>query len=132
MKIYHFGSLALISLLAGCSAIQLSPEAQRILATPNKPEGHCKYLGSVTGHQGNFFTGSWTSNANMEEGAMNDLKNKALKLGANYIQLVTNRAANTMSGSFSDNGGSISSEQTSVVQVGNAYYCPSLDETKEA
>jgi hypothetical protein len=79
------------------------------------------------GNQGNFFTGNYTSNRNLEEGAMNDLRNKASKLGANYIQLVTNRAGVTgsMSGSFDKHGGFMSggSAQTNVTNLGNAYHC---------
>lgn len=119
---------ALAILVSGCASIQLEPQASRIIASPNAAPKGCKYLGQVVGNQGNFFTGGWTSNRNLEEGAMNDLKNRAGKLGANYIQLVTNRAGVTgsMGGSFDQHGGfmSGSSEQTNVTNLGNAYVCP--------
>ena len=58
---------------------------------------------------------------------MNDIKNKASRLGANYIQLITNRAGVTgsMGGSFDRHGGFVSggSEQTNVTNLGNAYRC---------
>lgn len=120
---------ALSILISSCASISANPQAARIIASPNPIPKGCKYLGQVVGNQGNFFTGSFTSNRNLEEGAMNDLKNKAAKLGANYIQLVTNRAGVTgsMSGAFNSGGGfmSGSSEQTNVTNLGNAYYCPS-------
>lgn len=80
-------------------------------------------MGQVVGNQGNFFTGGWTSNSNLEEGSMNDLRNKAAGMGANYIQIVTNRAGNT--GSWDRHGGSM--QQTNVTSLGNAYSCKPSD-----
>ncbi|HDV5697976.1 TPA: DUF4156 domain-containing protein [Legionella pneumophila] len=115
-------------MITGCAAIPVDPQAERVIASPNPAPKGCKYVGQVVGNQGNFFTGGFTSNRNLEEGAMNDLKNKASKKGANYIQLVTNRAGVTgsMSGSFDRHGGFMSggSEQTNVTNLGNAYICP--------
>lgn len=112
------------SLLSGCASIPLDPQAARIIATPNPAPQGCKYLGQVIGNQGNFVTGSYTSNRNLEEGAMHDLKNKASKLGANYIQLITNRAGNTGSVYGGEGYFSGGSAQTNVTNVGNAYICP--------
>ncbi|HAT2046540.1 TPA: DUF4156 domain-containing protein [Legionella pneumophila] len=115
-------------MITGCAAIPADPQAERVIVSPNPAPKGCKYVGQVVGNQGNFFTGGFTSNRNLEEGAMNDLKNKASKKGANYIQLVTNRAGVTgsMSGSFDRRGGFMSggSEQTNVTNLGNAYICP--------
>jgi len=115
------------AVISGCASIPMDPQAARIIASPNKAPKGCKYLGQVVGNQGNFFTGGYTSNRNLEEGAMNDLRNKASKLGANYIQLVTTRAGVTgsTSGGFDRNGGymSGSSAQTNVTNLGNAYSC---------
>lgn len=115
-------------LLNSCASIELDPRAQKVIASPNPPPKTCKYKGQVMGNQGNFFTGGFTSNRNLEEGSMNDLKNQAVKMNANYVQIVTNRAGVTgsMSGSFGQNGGfmSGSSEQTNVTNLGNAYSCP--------
>ncbi len=118
---------ALAIMISGCASIPMDPQAARIIAAPNPAPKGCKYLGQVVGNQGNFFTGSYTSNRNLEEGAMNDLKNKANRLGANYVQLITNRAGVTgsMSGAFDRQGGFMSggSEQTNVTNLGNAYRC---------
>lgn len=120
--------IALSVLVCSCASIPADPGANRIIATPNPAPKGCKYVGQVVGNQGNFFTGGFTSNRNLEEGAMNDLKNRAHKLGANYIQLVVNRAGVTgsVSGSSYNNSGFVSggSEQTNVTNVGNAYICP--------
>ncbi|MCE3044684.1 MULTISPECIES: DUF4156 domain-containing protein [Legionella] len=119
---------ALGTLICSCASIPADPQTARVIASPNPVPKGCKYLGQVVGNQGNFFTGGFTSNRNLEEGAMNDLKNRAAKLGANYIQLVTNRAGVTgsMSGSFDRRSGYMSggSEQTNVTNLGNAYLCP--------
>lgn len=119
---------ALTVMISACAAIPMDPQAARIVAAPDPAPKGCKYLGQVVGNQGNFFTGNYTSNRNLEEGAMNDLKNKAHKLGANYIQLITNRAGVTgsMSGSYDRQGGFMSggSAQTNVTNLGNAYHCP--------
>lgn len=108
-----FSLLGMLSLfIAGCASVSLEPQANRVFVSPNPPPKECHYLGQIVGNQGNFFTGTYTSNKNLEEGAMNDLKNKAHKLGANYVQIVTSRA-----------GGNYQN-QTNVTNVGNAYACP--------
>jgi hypothetical protein len=116
-----FSALAII--LGGCASIELTPGSARVITSPNPAPKSCKYLGQVVGNQGNFFTGSFTSNRNLEEGAMNDIKNQATKLGANYVQLVTNRAGVTGSVGGSNGFISGSSEQTNVTNLGNAYSC---------
>ncbi|WP_253248803.1 DUF4156 domain-containing protein, partial [Klebsiella pneumoniae] len=74
---------------------------------------------NVTGSQGNFFTGGWTSNSNLETGARNDLKNKAWKMGGNVVVLLTQRAGQT--GSVYHGTGS--SQQTNVTLSGTVYRC---------
>ncbi len=118
-------------MLSACAAIQpVDPRVNtKVIASTNPPPKGCKYVTQVLGSQGNFFTGSWTSNANLEMGAMNYLKNKAFQADGNYVQLVTNRAGVTGSGSISSDGhggsfGGGSSEQTNVTSTGNVYRCP--------
>jgi uncharacterized protein YbjQ (UPF0145 family) len=103
----------------GCAATALHPGAARVLVTRQPvPEG-CEYLGTVIGEQGGSATGGLTSNKNLAEGAMNDMKNKAHAMGANYVLLEDTRAGNTISGS----NGSVSGGQTDVTNIGNAYRC---------
>lgn len=108
-----------VGAIAGCSAANLESGAQSVRVVTNEPQG-CEYLGEVTGSQGDFFTGAFTSNANLETGARNDMKNQASKLGANTVQLLTNRAGQT--GSVGQGSGSM--EQTNVTYTGAAYKCP--------
>lgn len=109
---------------SACTAIGIKPGAERIVVSRNAaPEG-CKFISTVVGSQGNAFTGGWTSNKNLSEGAMNELKNKAFDLGANYVQIETDRTGNTISGSGFMGSGSMSGHQTDVTMTGNAYKCP--------
>ncbi len=109
--------------LAACASISATSNGSKVIISPNKPPHGCRYVGQVTGNQGNLFTGVWTSNKNLEQGAMNDLKNKAARLGGNYVQMITNRAGS--SGSFK-----VGLAQTNVTETGNVYRCPpkSIDE----
>jgi hypothetical protein len=104
-------AVAISLLIVGCSSIQLEPQANRVIATPIAAPKGCKYVGQVVGNQGDFFTGGWTSSKNLEQGAMNDLRNQASRLGANYVHLFAMRAGYNGNSGFSTN-------------VGNAYSCP--------
>jgi uncharacterized protein DUF4156 len=104
---------------AACAAIDLQSGAQQVRIVTNEPQG-CEYLGEITGSQGDFLTGGFTSNANLETGARNDMKNKANKMGANTVQMLTNRAGQT--GTLGQGSGSM--EQTNVTYTGVAYKCP--------
>ncbi|MEZ3500478.1 DUF4156 domain-containing protein [Pantoea sp. KPR_PJ] len=105
--------------LTACSANHLDAGAQRVRVTTADPQGNCTFLGTVTGEQGNFFTGGWTSNANLETGALNSLRNQTAKLGGNTVSLITNRAGNT--GAWDGTGGG--SQETNVVITGSAWRC---------
>jgi hypothetical protein len=104
--------------LAACKAIPLQPGAELVRLTNEEPKG-CRFLGDVTGNQGNAFTGDFTSNRTLETGARNDIKNQAKAMGGNVVYLLTNRAGST--GGFGDNGGSLN--QTNVTLTGNVYSC---------
>lgn len=117
MKILKIVSIAFA--LYGCAAAEIKPGAQKVRLMQTEPKG-CKYLGEVTGNQGNFFTGGFTSNENLETGARNELKNKAYDMGGNVIVLLTNRAGQT--GSYGRYGGG--SEQTNITLTGTVFKCP--------
>ena len=112
----------LLLVLAGCAANPLNPQAQKVRLVTADPKD-CEYLGEVTGNQGNFFTGGWTSNANLETGARNDLKNQAAQMGGNTVQLLTTRAGQTGSFGVGNGSGGGTSEQTNVTYVGAVYRC---------
>ena len=105
---------------AGCAAKGVKPGAERILVTKNAAPKGCKFLGTVIGEQGGSLTGGWTSNKNLAVGAINDMKNNAFDLGANYVSLEVNTAGSTASG----NSYGFSGQQTDSTYTGNAYKCP--------
>jgi len=113
--------LLILTSISACTALPLEPNAQLVRLTNTEPTKECTYLGDITGNQGDFLTGEFTSNANLETGARNDLKNKAHNLGGNVVYLLTQRAGHT--GSFSKGFGG-SSVQTNVTLSGNVYNCP--------
>ena len=108
------------ALMAGCAATPLQPGAELVRVTQIEPTGGCKWLGDVTGSQGNSYTGEYTTNGNPQEGARNDLKNKAAKLGGNLVVLITERPG--LTGDFGLEGGPV--HRTSVVLTGSVYSCP--------
>jgi hypothetical protein len=84
------------ALLVGCAAVPVSEEARGIELVNDKPDmSKCKFLGEVTGSQGNWITGDLTPNKNLIEGARNKLRNEAHKLGGNivYVQGVTSQGS---------------------------------------
>ena len=94
-------------ILTGCGAIELTTGGKLVKITSTEPGNDCEYLGVVTGSQGDAITGAYTSNSDLETGALNDLRNKAAELGGNVIFILTQR-----SGQTTDEGGS--GRQTSV------------------
>jgi hypothetical protein len=98
-------------LLAGCAATELRPDAQRVRLLTSTPNSDCKQLGDVTGGQGNFFTGYYTSNPNLQAGAINDLKNQAAAMGGNALLILSNTAG-------LNNG-----TQTTVTATGAVFAC---------
>ena len=115
-------SAALVASL-GCAAAALVVGAERVIVSPQAPPNSCKFAGMIVGQQGGAFSGSWTSNRNLAQGALNELRNQALALGANYVLLVNTQAGQTLSG----NAVSVSGRQTDVTHAGSAYRCPPAD-----
>ncbi|MEY2699912.1 MAG: hypothetical protein RIQ52_667 [Pseudomonadota bacterium] len=109
---------ATVLILQGCSAVPLQPAAAHVRLMNQEPTG-CEYLGEVTGEQGGAFSGPWTSNANLETGARNDMKNSAATMGADTVVVLSTRAGNT--GNWGQGSGH--SEQTNVVYSGTAWRC---------
>jgi hypothetical protein len=109
-KFIMVGGAALV-LLAGCAAKAIDANAQQVRILDKAPDGKCRYIGEAIGSQGNFFTGAYTSDKHLQQGALNELKNKAANMGGNAIVLVSNQAGLT--------GGS----QRNMTTLGNVYSC---------
>jgi len=112
MKVAYLVAVALM--ICACSAISVKPGAELVRVTNREPGRECKFLGDVTGSQGNRFTGGYTSDANLETGARNDLKNKAFDIGGNVVYLLFQRDSQT--GDVRD--------RKNVILSGNVYRCP--------
>jgi len=81
-------SLAIPAALAvsGCSTPALSPEGAAVAVSRNPPPSTCTAVGYIVGEGGGTFGGKWISNDELIDYAMNDLRNKAGKQGASYVQ----------------------------------------------
>nr|WP_314860123.1 DUF4156 domain-containing protein [uncultured Undibacterium sp.] len=99
--------------LSGCAAIQTTPQGAAVELASERPQG-CKLLGEAVGSQGNSFTGDFTKDSDLLQGARNDLRNKAVAMGGNVVHV---QAANNSS-AF----GSMGTTNSSV--IGNVYSCP--------
>ncbi len=103
-------------LLAGCAASPLVPGGDTIVLSKEAAPEVCEFLGEVQGTQGNFWTAEFTSDANLINGARNQVRNAAHALGADYVKIETE--------SFSHNTADDSLGGTySAVVIGNAYRC---------
>ncbi|WP_150467051.1 DUF4156 domain-containing protein [Francisella sp. SYW-9] len=111
-------------LLASCSSVQLNPAASRVQVSTVAPAKDCKFVNTVTATQGNFFTGGFTSNNNLQEGAYNKARNEAAQMGGNYIQLISSQAGNTGGGNSFNGNFDYSSQQTNYTVTGSVYNCP--------
>ena len=120
MNIYFklTSSILLISLV-GCSANQLNPNASKVQISSAAAKDSCTFIDTVTSSQGNFFTGGFTSNNNLQTGAYNEIRNQAAKKGGNYVQIISTQAGNT--GSMAGNGGAY--QQTNYSITGSVYKC---------
>lgn len=110
--------------LVGCSSIPLQPNANKVMVTNDQNHKGCKFVGTATSNQGNFFTGGFTSNQNLQEGAFNDLRNQAANMGGNRVILLMSTAASTGSGGVVNGTGSYGSQETNVALTGNVFSCP--------
>jgi uncharacterized protein YbjQ (UPF0145 family) len=124
----HLVSALALSLVAGCAATGLRPGAERIMVTRSPAPNDCKFVGTLVGNQGGSFDGPFTSNRNLAQGAMNDMKNQAQGMGANYVVLENSTAGNTVSGGRHG----LSGGQTDVTHVGNAFVCPAAPSSTSA
>lgn len=111
MKIAYL--VAIVLMVCACSAINVQRGAELVRVTNREPDRECKFLGDVTGSQGNRFTGGFTSDANLETGARNDLKNKAFELGGNVVYVLIQRESQTGN----------SRDRKNVTISGNVYRC---------
>lgn len=78
-------------MVAGCAMTTTKPVAgsETVRLTNSEPQG-CKLLGDITGSQkSNLFNAT----ADRETGSRNDLKNQAVAMGGNVVQLLSSHTS---------------------------------------
>jgi len=74
-------------LLTAC-ATSLEEGAEKVLLVNIKPSDKmCEFLGQVSASEGGMVFGEFMSNNKIKEGAHNQLKNSALKMGGNTVYI---------------------------------------------
>jgi hypothetical protein len=116
ISILRWAALGSALVASGCMATHLSSGAENIRLVRAAPK-NCERLADVTGSQGNLLSGDFTSPADLDDGARNDLLNHAYKTGANVVQLVNRegRSSGTWAGDSSPGN---------VTYTGVAWRCP--------
>ena len=96
--------------LSSCSVLEINkikPGDETVrLYSNDKKVTDCTFIDEVIGTQGHWYDYLFISNKNLTQGAINDLKSQARKVGANSVHVHTNM-----------------SFQTSVTILGQAYKC---------
>ena len=88
-------------LLNGCSSIPLDDGADSvkiyysIMERPN-----CDYVGDVIGSDGNLATFMFTSNINLTQGALNDIRNNAMAMGGNAVFILRSQLSYNTTSTF--------------------------------
>lgn len=86
------GLVSLLLMGTGCRTADLTKGGSAVQISPSAPVDHgfdpqaCKSLGYLSGRGGGTFGGGYISNDQLVQYAMNDLRNQAAQLGANYVQ----------------------------------------------
>lgn len=83
--VHTIGILGLMLVVSGgCAYSELTPEGSRVITAPNLQIEQCRYIGVVIG-KGGGGGGGWVRNEELVNYAMNDLRNKAAKMGATHV-----------------------------------------------
>ena len=84
MKTHIFATVVLLLSIfsPGCVVHTLTSQGAQVVASSSPPEAHCQMLGRVVGQSQGMLPGE-----DVVKYAHNDLRNKAAKLGANYVQI---------------------------------------------
>lgn len=82
--------LVAVALLCGCSGTIhiLNSDARIVRIVTVEPTPDCQYLGEVYGSQ---VSNGFFSESELNEGAINDTKNKAYKIGGDTVFFLTNQ-----------------------------------------
>jgi hypothetical protein len=109
---FAFFGLMVFGLLSGCKTASLTAEGAKVAPTRDALPPECETLGLLTATGGGTFGGGMVSNEKLVEYAMNDLRNKAGKLGATHVRHDPPQL------------GQGDGTTTTVTMTGTAYMCP--------
>jgi len=85
LKIKHILGVAYLLMLSAC-ATSLEEGAEDILMVNIRPsEKLCEFLGQISVSEGGMVSGDFMRDSKIKEGANNQLKNRALKMGGNTV-----------------------------------------------
>lgn len=89
MKISVFSLLFMMFVLGGCSAKNvLTPEAKNVRIYDTLPTNmKCEYKGEIIGSEANMLTFLFMSNYDMTAGARAHLRNQAVELDGNSVEI---------------------------------------------
>ncbi|MGD8173309.1 DUF4156 domain-containing protein [Vibrio sp. TRT 21S02] len=91
-KLRNVAALTALLVLAGCTSPtnQLTPNAEQVHVRMDSgfDANQCQWLGEVTGSEGHWYSYLFFTNDVMIEGAINNLKNNAAKLGADTVYMI--------------------------------------------
>ena len=79
-------AFTIVALCTGCNTPDLSSEGAKVTVSPDAPRAECVELKYVVGRGGGTFGGEYVTNDDLIEYAMNDLRNQAAEMGANYVR----------------------------------------------
>jgi hypothetical protein len=122
-------AVAVLLSITSCKTSQLSGGGAQVATSQSAPidsgwdPKSCKSLGYIVGRGGGSMGGGWISNDQLIEYAMNDLRNRASELGANFVQHDTP--------TMGQSGSNDSSTTSTATVSGTAYLCEQkADETR--
>ena len=113
-KLFKTAFIILTSvLISSCAPVQLHPDNKPVRLVfynevkLSKVTPKCEYISPITSSYGRWFNYLFISNTDLTEGAIDDMYNKANKIGANLVYINNNIDF-----------------VTSVTLLGQAYVCP--------
>jgi len=122
MRHCYLAGILLTLILVSCAPIQLHMEARNVVVSLNSPRPSCRYLGQVTGFQ-ETLTDLNISERRFQNGAMNDMKNRAASLCGNYVQLILRRTGKMDSLTGEDGLLNVPLPPSYIKYFGNVYAC---------
>ncbi len=127
------------ALLVSCATAALSSSGAQVVTSQSPPVDSgwdpqsCKPLGYVLGRGGGSFGGAYLSNEHLIEYALNDLRNKAAALGANFVQQDPPQMAAEALRPDGEVATNVTGQSTSTASVGGlAYKCERQTVTRAA